>query len=179
MSNANASSIASGVTMSRGLRSRSIKVITCAAACFANASRSGVFAKAEPLYGNAKPNASMRQFIELAVNIPEHDPHDGHANFSKMDNRFSSILPAEYAPTPSNTEIRSIVSPSGVIPAFIAPPETNIVGMLTRIAPSNMPGTILSQFGMHTIASNLWASIMVSTQSAISSREGSEYFIPM
>jgi hypothetical protein len=42
----------------------------------------------------------------------------------------------------------------------------------------NMPGTILSQFGMQIIASNRWASIIVSTLSAISSREGSEYFIP-
>ena len=25
------------------------------------------------------PIASVRQFMELAVYIPEHDPHDGHA----------------------------------------------------------------------------------------------------
>ena len=42
----------------------------------------------------------------------------------------------------------------------------------------NIPGTILSQFGMQIIPSNRWASIIVSTLSAISSREGSEYFIP-
>ena len=124
------------------------------------------------------PNTSIRQFIELAVNIPEQEPHEGQANFSKTDNLLSSIFPAEYAPTPSNTEIRSMVSPSGVLPAAIGPPETKMVGMLTRIAPNSIPGTILSQFGIQTMASNLWASIIVSTQSAINSREGSEYFIP-
>ena len=60
----------------------------------------------------------------------------------------------------------------------MGPPEIKIAGMLTRIAPINMPGTILSQLGMQTMPSNWCASIIVSTQSAISSREGREYFIP-
>ncbi len=128
--------------------------------------------------GKANPITSIRQFIELAVNIPEQDPHEGHAKRSSVVNLFSSILPAEKAPTPSNTEIKSIDSPSGVFPAAIGPPETKIVGMLTLIAAINIPGTILSQFGMQTIASKRCASIIVSTQSAINSREGSEYFIP-
>ena len=42
----------------------------------------------------------------------------------------------------------------------------------------SMPGTILSQFGMQTMPSKQCARTMVSTQSAMSSREGSEYFIP-
>ena len=33
-------------------------------------------------------------------------------------------------------------------PARIGPPDTNTVGMLTRAAAINIPGTILSQFGM-------------------------------
>ena len=41
-----------------------------------------------------------------------------------------------------------------------------------------MPGTILSQLGMQIIASKQWAWIIVSTLSAMISREGSEYFIP-
>ena len=36
----------------------------------------------------------------------------------------------------------------------------------------SMPGTILSQFGMQTMPSKRWAAIIVSTQSAISSRMG-------
>ena len=38
----------------------------------------------------------------------------------------------------------------------------------------SMPGTILSQLGMQIMASKQWAAAIVSTQSAISSREGSE-----
>jgi hypothetical protein len=32
-----------------------------------------------PLPGSARPSASVRQFIELAVNMPEQDPQVGHA----------------------------------------------------------------------------------------------------
>ena len=53
-----------------------------------------------------------------------------------------------------------------------------MVGMLTRMAPIIMPGTILSQLGMQIMPSNQWAATMVSTQSAMSSRLGSEYLMP-
>ena len=53
-----------------------------------------------------------------------------------------------------------------------------MVGILQRIAAMSIPGTILSQFGMQIIASKQWARTTVSTASAISSRDGSEYFIP-
>ena len=52
------------------------------------------------------------------------------------------------------------------------------VGRFARAAPMSIPGTILSQFGMQIIASKQCAAIIVSTASAISSREGSEYRIP-
>ena len=90
----------------------------------------------------------------LAVNIPEHEPQDGQANCSSRVKRASSIFPALYAPTPSNTETRSIASPCGVRPVAMGPPEMKMAGMLTRKAPINMPGTILSQFGMQSMASN-------------------------
>ena len=64
------------------------------------------------------------------------------------------------------------------MPAAIGPPLTNTVGMLTRMAAINMPGTILSQFGMQTMPSKQCALSMVSTQSAMSSRDGSEYNMP-
>src|SRR3546814_4336813 len=41
--------------------------------------RSACVASVEPLPGSDNPKASVRQFIELAVNIPEHDPQVGHA----------------------------------------------------------------------------------------------------
>ena len=47
--------------------------------------------------------------------------------------------------------------PSAVLPASIGPPLTKIVGILQRIAPMSMPGTILSQLGMQTMPSKQWA----------------------
>jgi len=41
--------------------------------------RSVWVASTEPLPGSDRPSASVRQFIELAVNIPEHDPQVGQA----------------------------------------------------------------------------------------------------
>ncbi len=49
-----------------------------------------------------------------------------------------------------------------------------MAGMLSRMAAMSMPGVILSQLEMQTMASALWALHMYSTESAISSREGSE-----
>ena len=63
---------------------------------------------------------------------------------------------------------------ASTLPASIGPPETNTAGMLSRIAAISMPGVILSQLEMQTIASAQWALTMYSTQSAISSRDGSE-----
>ncbi len=65
-------------------------------------------------------------------------------------------------------------SPAALRPAFIGPPETNTTGTLVRSAPMSIPGTILSQLGMHTSPSNQWALTTVSTLSAMISREASE-----
>ena len=64
-------------------------------------------------------------------------------------------------------------------PGIIGPPGTNIAGIFRRIAAINIPGTILSQPGIITIASNWWASIMHSMESAITSRLIREYFMPL
>jgi len=64
------------------------------------------------------------------------------------------------------------------MPAAMGPPETKTVGMFTRMAAMSMPGTILSQFGMQTMPSKQWARSIDSTQSAMSSRDGSENFMP-
>ena len=124
------------------------------------------------------PIASARQFMLLAVNMPEQLPQVGQAAFSIESSSSSVILPFWRWTPATKASMRSTVFPSSVRPASIGPPETKMVGMLQRIAPMNMPGTILSQLGMQIIASKRWASIIVSTQSAISSREGSENFIP-
>jgi hypothetical protein len=74
--------------------------------------------------------------------------------------------------------IRSVARPSRARPVAIGPPLTKIVGMSQRKTAMSMPGMILSQLGMQMSASKRCACTIVSTQSAISSRDGSEYFIP-
>ena len=61
----------------------------------------------------------------------------------------------------------------------MGPPLTNIEGRFIRQAAMSMPGTILSQFGMKTTASMGWAVSITSMESAMSSREQREYFIPL
>jgi len=102
----------------------------------------------------------------------------GQAAFSIASSSSAEISPRAFWTPPTKASIRSTVLPSAVLPASIGPPETKTVGTFTRIAPMNMPGTILSQLGMQIIPSNMCALIIVSTESAISSREGSEYFMP-
>ena len=48
-----------------------------------NSRRSSETARIVPLPGRARPKTSIKQFIELAVNIPEHEPQVGQAFFSK------------------------------------------------------------------------------------------------
>ena len=114
--------------------------------------------------------ASARQFIELAVNIPEHEPHPGQAHPSNSCTSASDTLASALMTIVS---IRSTPRPRK-LPASIGPPETNIVGMFSRMAAMSIPGVILSQLLMHTKASALCALTMYSTLSAMISREGSE-----
>ena len=55
-----------------------------------------------------------------------------------------------------------------------APPETKTAGILRRMAAISMPGVILSQLEMQTMASAQWALTIYSTASAMISRLGSE-----
>src|SRR5579871_5300640 len=126
----------------------------------------------EPLPGSARPSASVRQFIELAVNMPEQEPQVGQAERSIVS-ASASLTVGSAAATMAVMRSAALDLPSTItLPASIGPPETNTVGMLSRIAAINMPGVILSQFEMQTSASAQWALTMYSTASAISSREG-------
>ncbi|MNG00152.1 hypothetical protein D3C84_830780 [compost metagenome] len=174
ISKANALSIASIVTISRGLISFSIRTINCFAQSLTNCLRSSATARIVPLPGIANPRPSAKQFMEFAVNIPEHDPQVGQPYCSSSSRPASSNLPAWNAPTPSNTEEREMDLPFLSLPAFIGPPLTNIVGMLTRRAPMIIPGVILSQLGIQIMPSNQCALTTVSKESAIISRLGKE-----
>ena len=140
-----------------------------------SARRAVCVASTDPLPGSDRPIASVRQFIEFAVNMPEHDPQVGHAD-SSMRWMSASETFSFTASLIASTRSRVRTDPSTSVarPDSIGPPETNTVGTLRRSAASSMPGVILSQFEMHTSASAQCALTMYSTESAMMSREGSE-----
>ena len=117
------------------------------------------------------PRASFRQFIELAVNMPEQEPQVGQADRSTS----ASCLVGD-APVAGQDhgvhQVELLLPPHS--PASMGPPETKMAGMFSRMAAISMPGVILSQLVMQTRASRRWALAMYSTLSAISSREGRE-----
>ena len=173
----NAFIILLSLIISLGLMSFFKTSITAIPAFLASLNLSEYTAGIVPLPGNAIPNTSHKQFIELAVNIPEHEPHVGHAEFSNSHSSFSSIVPFSYEPTASNIVVREISLPL-CLPASIGPPLTKTAGILTLSAAITIPGTILSQLGIKTNASNAWAFAIHSIESAISSLVTKEYFIP-
>jgi hypothetical protein len=127
------------------------------------------------LPGSERPIASVRQFIEFAVNIPEHEPQVGQADSSMrwMSASETFSFTASLIASTRSSE-RTVPSTSVARPASMGPPETKTVGMLRRRAASSIPGVILSQFEMQTRASAQCALTMYSTESAMMSREGSE-----
>ncbi len=142
-----------------------------------NSSRRAAWvASVEPLPGNDRPSASVRQFIEFAVNMPEHEPHVGHAERSTSESPSSLTAGEAEAAIAVMRSVGATATPSTTtaLPASIGPPDTNTTGMLRRIAAFSMPGVILSQFEMQTIASAWCALTMYSTESAMISRLGSE-----
>jgi len=102
------------------------------APAFSNSAlRSACVASVEPLPGSARPIASVRQFIELAVNMPEQEPQVGQAERSISLNWVSVTFSLAEATIASIRSIRLCTMPSiaVVLPASIGPPETNTVGM--------------------------------------------------
>ena len=118
--------------------------------------------------------------MELAVNMPAHEPQVGQAHCSASAS-WASLMPSLAAMTIAS--IRSIlriatscVATLGSMPrpASIGPPDTKMAGMFSRMAAMSMPGVTLSQLLMHTSASAQCAFAMYSTLSAIRSRLGRE-----
>ena len=145
--------IDSFVMMSLGLIPFLYISITAIPACFASLSLSEYPAGIVPFPGSPIPRASVRQFIEFAVYIPEHDPHVGHVLHSYSYTSSSVMVPAAYEPTASNMLERLVLFPF-TCPASIGPPDTNTVGTFTLAAAMRSPGTFLSQLGIMTSASN-------------------------
>ena len=84
------------------------------------------------------------------------------------------MRPARSLPTASKTLFRSVL----LSPASMGPPLTTMAGMFRRSAAMSMPGTHLSQLGIRTSPSKGWAVAMISTESAMISREGRENLMP-
>ena len=144
----------------------------CRPALRNNCLRSACVASNEPLPGSARPSASARQFIELAVNMPEHEPQVGHAERSMAAISASEFFASAASIMASMRSTARLMPCHCTLPASIGPPETKTAGILRRKAAISMPGVILSQFEMQTMASAVWALHMYSTESAISSRDG-------
>src|SRR5690606_36684342 len=105
--------------------------------------------------------ASVRQFIELAVNMPEQEPQVGQA-LRSYSATCSSLAVGSAAITMASTS-SSLCSDSLDFLASIGPPDTKMVGMCRRMAAINIPGVMLSQCEMHTKASAHRALAMYST----------------
>lgn len=131
--------------------------------------------------GCDRPSASVRQFIEFAANMLLSTNRRSDMPSGAFDRRDFLIRQLSSAATiiASIRSTERLVPFTTTLPASIGPPETNTVGMLRRIAAISMLGVILSQFEMHTSASAQCALTMYSTASAISSRLGNEYSIPL
>src|SRR5687767_9524589 len=143
-----------------------------------SALRSAWVASTEPLPGSERPSASVRQFIELAVNMPEQEPQVGQADRSMVATSASVYLSSAAATIASTRSSATTLSFRLTLPASIGPPDTNTTGTLMRSAAISMPGVILSQLEMQTMASAQCAFTMYSTLSAISSRDGRLYSMP-
>ena len=101
MSSAMAFSNASLVKICDGLRSSLTSFMICLPVALANRSLNALFARDVAQYGSDNPRASVMHDIVLAVNIPLHEPHPGHA-FSSIS--YSSpwvIFPAATCPSAS------------------------------------------------------------------------------
>ena len=136
--------------------------ITFMPAFLASAIRRPLTAGIVPFPGRPSPIDSVKQFILFAVNIPEHAPQPGQATLSISRSCSSVILPLATAPTASNISVRERFLPlygfdaslPGRCPGIIGPPLTKTVGRSSRAAAISIPGTILSQLGIITSASN-------------------------
>ena len=85
---------ASAVMISRGRIFFRTSSMICMPACFARRMRSEYTAGMVPLPGRPMPSTSVRQFIELAVYMPEQEPHVGQVFSSYSSSSSSEILPA-------------------------------------------------------------------------------------
>ena len=115
--------------------------------------RSSPVARMVPLPGSAMPSASARQFMLLAVNMPEQLPQVGQAGFS-MSSVFSSDQRRRLLGRPRRRRRSGPRSRPSVLARFHRPAGDEDRRDVHRMAAIIMPGTILSQLGMQIMPSN-------------------------
>ena len=93
--------------MSRGRMSFFKSSMTFIPAVLARRMRAACTAGIVPFPGRARPRASERQFMELAVNIPAQEPQPGQAQSSSSLSCAFVHSPRATRPTPSKTPIKS------------------------------------------------------------------------
>lgn len=71
--------------------------------------------------------------MEFAVNMPEHEPHVGHAACSTVSSPCCVTSPDADAEMDVMRSVGACATPSTTtaLPASIGPPETNTTGMLS------------------------------------------------
>ena len=114
--------------------------------------------------------------------MPEQEPQVGQAFCSTSSTCWLLTLSSAdsiMASIKSKRRSGWMLATPMTLPASIGPPETKMVGMFRRMAAISIPGVILSQLEMHTSASAQWALTMYSMESAIKSRLGREYNMPL
>ena len=119
-------------------------------------------------FGKLRPSASVKQFIELAVNMPEHSEPQVERSYASM-----CIVRAGIGGDHHCIDQIQFVLRQCCFARFHQSAETNTTGMFSRMAALSMPGVILSQLEIHTIASAQCALTIYSTESAIRSPRAS------
>ena len=174
MSSARALRNARFVIIASGAVSSFTSATTASPVSLAIRSLSGSTAGMVPFSGRDMPRASERQFMLLAVNSPAQHPGPGQAHRS-MSSSSSSVMLSDAAA--SITFMRS-TSTWRWLPASIGPPETIAAGTPILATAISMPGMTLSQLGIMTTPSSACPSTIISTDHEMTSREGSENFMP-
>ena len=92
--------------------------------------------------------ASVRQFMELAVYIPEQGAAGGAGVVLVLLQPLLVQLACVIgAPRPQTRGTDKVRRPSFMVPASMGPPETKMVGMFTRAAAISRPGTFYHSWG--------------------------------
>ena len=123
------------------------------------------------------PIASDTHAMVLAVNWPPHAPAEGQATSSSACSSSSLIAPTACWPTASNTSC-TVTSLPWKRPGRMLPPYMNTEGTFSRTMAIMMPGRVLSHPARPTRPSYAWPRMVSSVESAITSRETSELFMP-